>query len=82
MESWSSGRSGEDLSVKRENQAAASRKGIDEINQVLSKLSKDDDLHDYLKSDATVKKALKHWTGVQRLGPEESQQVRSDSLID
>jgi hypothetical protein len=42
----------------------------------LSKISKDDDLQDYLKNDAMVKRALKHRAGVQSLGPEEAQQLR------
>jgi hypothetical protein len=43
---------------------------ISNVNNVLNMLSKDEDLHDDIKTNKQVLNALKHWTGSQRLSPE------------
>ena len=48
---------------------------VKSINAVLTKLSKDEDLHDDLKMP-DVQKALQHWTGQKRLPPEEAEYLR------
>ena len=46
-----------------------------QVNTVLEKLAKDEDLHDDLKMPV-VKKALDHWTGRKRLSAEEAMEFQ------
>jgi hypothetical protein len=50
---------------------------IKNVNAVLHKLSKDDDFQDDLKSPE-VKRALDHWTGRNRLPPEEAMKLQDN----
>lgn len=43
---------------------------ISNVNNVLNMLSKDEDLHDDIKTNKQVLSALKHWIGSIRLPPE------------
>lgn len=65
--SWSDDRSKGEKKLSLETR----RNHLRQVNLVLEKLSKDEDLHDDLKL-SEVKQAIKHWTGQNRLPPEEA----------
>lgn len=65
--SWSENRSKDEKKPSLESR----RNSLRQVNLVLEKLSKDEDLHDDLKLPE-VKRAIQHWTGQNRLPAEEA----------
>jgi hypothetical protein len=53
---------------------------IEQVNSVLLMLSRDEDLQDDLKMPI-VQKALFHWTGVNRLKPEEAEKLQESRRV-
>jgi len=72
--SWSDGRE----STRVINTKVVIEKRIQDINNVLYKLSSDDDLRDDLKLPEVVI-ALNHWTGKHRLQPEEAERLLAEN---
>eukprot|EP01040_Poterioochromonas_malhamensis_P011380 gene11380-12403_t len=72
--SWSDNRSN-DSSNQRNWEEKRAR--LEQVNAVLGKISQDEDFYDDLKIPL-VKKALDHWTGKNRLPPDEAVQLQDN----
>jgi len=72
---FSKGRQAEQLSQEEQQQVAARKRveaALSELGALLQRNSQDTAFRDYVTKDPAVARALKHWTGTERLPPEEA----------
>ncbi len=72
--SWSDNRSNDSSNQRNWDEKRAR---LEQVNAVLGKISQDEDFYDDLKIPL-VKKALDHWTGKNRLPPDEAVQLQDN----
>jgi hypothetical protein len=79
MASWSENRDS-DNAARLAAALADKKQKLEQINAVIHKISQDDDFYDDLQMPI-VQKALNHWTGRNRLPPEEAQELQDNRRV-
>jgi hypothetical protein len=79
MASWSENRSAIS-SIAVSKAINEKRRGLEQVNSVLHQVSQDDDFYDDLKMPIVLK-ALNHWTGKNRLPPEQAMELQENRRV-